>query len=139
MLADVLAAAAEVGDVVVANGAGGQAAAVAAALTALEGPVLVVNADVPCATAADLRALVEATPPGGAALVAAADGTTNALSLAEPALFAPVYGPGSAARFLAHGAVAVDLPNLALDIDELADLTRALDRLGPRTRAALNG
>src|SRR5207237_3401128 len=47
---------------------GGQGAAVASALTALEpGPVLVVNADVPCAVPHDLRALV-----AGAALDAIA-------------------------------------------------------------------
>ena len=139
MLEDVLAAAAEVGEVVVANGGGGQGAAVAAALGRLEGRVLVVNADLPCARAADLRALLAATPPGAVAIVAAPDGTTNALCLPEPALFSPLYGPGSAARFLARGAVAVDVPNLAADVDSLEDLELLRDRVGPRTRAALRG
>lgn len=137
MFDDVLAAAAEVGEVVVANGAGGQGAAVAAALVDVVGHVVVVNADLPCATGDDLRALVAATPAGGAALVAASDATTNAISLARPELFAPLYGPGSAARFLARGAVAVDLPNLADDVDALEDLERLRGTPGPRTRAAL--
>ena len=139
MLEDVLAAARELGHVVVANGGGGQAAAVSAALHDVDGPALVVNADLPCATVADLRALVAATPPGGVAIVAADDGTTNAISLADAALFAPVYGPGSAARFLAAGAVSVDVPNLAADVDRAEDLDRVRGRVGPRTRAALDG
>jgi 2-phospho-L-lactate guanylyltransferase (CobY/MobA/RfbA family) len=137
MLEDVLAAARELGDVIVANGDGGQGAAVSAALAGIEGPALVVNADVPCATSADLCALLDATPAGGSAIVAAADGTTNAISLADARLFAPLYGPGSAARFVARGAVEVDLPNLAADVDVAADLERLGGRLGPRTRAAL--
>jgi 2-phospho-L-lactate/phosphoenolpyruvate guanylyltransferase len=137
MLDDVLAAARELGDVVVANGGGGQGAAVAAALAGITGPVLVVNADLPCATAADLRALLAATPPGGSAIVAAEDGTTNAISLADARQFAPLYGPGSAARYVARGAVAVDLANLAADVDVPGDVERLGDRLGPRTRAAL--
>jgi 2-phospho-L-lactate guanylyltransferase len=137
MLEDVLDAARSVGAVVVANGEGGQGAAVVAALAGVDGPALVVNADLPCATPADLRALLDATPAGGVAIVPAADGTTNALSLAAPALFEPLYGPGSAARFVAAGAVAVDLPNLAADVDVAADLDGVRDRLGPHTRAVL--
>jgi 2-phospho-L-lactate guanylyltransferase (CobY/MobA/RfbA family) len=136
MLEDVLAAARPLGRVVVANGAGGQGEAVAAALREIDGPALVVNADLPCATAGDLRTLVDATPPGGTAIVAAPDGTTNAISLADANLFAPLYGPGSAARFVAAGAVAVELPNLADDVDVADDLDRVRDRLGAHTRAA---
>ena len=58
------------------------------------GHALVVNADLPAATASALRRLAEA----GLALVEAPDGTTNALSLPDPGLFAPLYGAGSAAR-----------------------------------------
>jgi 2-phospho-L-lactate guanylyltransferase len=137
MLEDVVAAARPLGEVVVANGAGGQGAAVAAALERVAGPALVVNADLPCATSADLRALLAATPPGGIAIVAAPDGTTNAVSLADAGQFEPLYGPGSAARFLAAGAVAVDLPNLAADVDVPADLEQVRARAGASTRAAL--
>jgi 2-phospho-L-lactate guanylyltransferase len=123
---------------------GGQGAAVQAALAGLEaGPVLVVNADVPCVDPADLRALIAATPKGGLALVEAGDGTTNALSLPVPGAFAPLYGAGSAARFRARAAelgletVSADIPNLADDVDTLEDLERLRLRCGPRTRACL--
>src|ERR687886_500702 len=48
----------------------GQGPAVEAALRRLEpiGPVLVVNADLPCVQPDDLRALLDAVPPGGLAL-----------------------------------------------------------------------
>jgi len=115
----------------------GQGAAVEAALASVDGPALVVNADLPCAVADDLLALSSGAG-GGAALVEAADGTTNALALPHPLAFAPLYGPGSAARFRAQlGAVALDLPNLADDVDTIDDLRRLAPRCGPRTRAWL--
>jgi 2-phospho-L-lactate guanylyltransferase len=116
---------------------GGQGAAVEAALGAVDDwPVVVVNADVPRATPADVRALLAAAP----ALVAAADGTTNALSLPVPGIFRPVYGPGSAARFERLGLRQVDLPNLAADVDTLSDLElvgRRREGLGVATLDAL--
>src|SRR6266550_4529432 len=66
------------------------------------GAVRVVTADVPCALPADLRALLAATPAGGIALAEALDGTTNALSIPAADVFAPLYGPDSAARFRAR-------------------------------------
>jgi 2-phospho-L-lactate guanylyltransferase len=135
MLRRVLAAAAEIGDVLlvtddeearsfarrwVADPGDGQGAAVVAALAqAAPGPALVVNADLPRVEAQDLRDLLAAIPEDGIALVEAADGTTNALGLAAPSLFAPLYGPGSASRFRELGAVPVDLPRLAQDLDTL--------------------
>jgi 2-phospho-L-lactate guanylyltransferase (CobY/MobA/RfbA family) len=138
MLADVVAACAEVGTVAVAS-EGSQGAAVEAALRSVsELPALVVNADVPAVTARDLLALLGSIPPEGVAVAAAADGTTNALGLAQPALFRPVYGAGSAERFLALGpSRLVEIPNLADDVDTLADLRRLEGRLGPNTAAAL--
>jgi 2-phospho-L-lactate/phosphoenolpyruvate guanylyltransferase len=163
MLGDVLAAATEfgasrvvtadeegravasaLGAETVADPGSGQGLAVAAALADLApGPILVVNADVPCVLPADLRALLAATPAGGIALVEALDGTTNALSLPTPQAFAPLYGPDSARRFHARAAelglqaVAAAVPNLAEDVDTLDDLRRLQLRCGPRTRACL--
>jgi 2-phospho-L-lactate/phosphoenolpyruvate guanylyltransferase len=158
MLADVVAACSSVGPTYVVAPAGeivagamlviegprrGQGAAVRTALTAATAtgaatPVLVVNADLPCVTARDLLALAGAAPAGGLAVAPAADGTTNALALAEPGLFAPVYGPGSAARFAALGpSRLLELPNLMDDVDTSADLERIEARLGPHTRRVL--
>ena len=133
MLDDVRDACAAVARVVVARLPGGQGAAIDAALRAVRGPVAVVNADVPCATPADVEALLGAAP----ALVAAPDGTTNALALPDPSSFRPLYGAGSAARFAALGLAPLDRPNLADDVDTLDDLERIAGRLGPCTRAAV--
>jgi len=139
MLADVLAAAEEVGRAVVAEGRGQGASVEAALADVQESPVLVVNADLPAATPRGLLALLVSTPPDGIAVVAAADGTTNALGLAAPGVFEPVYGPGSAERFLALGPSRLaEIPNLAEDVDTLDDLEPVEARLGPRTRAALD-
>ena len=133
MLADVRAACAAVAPTLLAEAPRGQAAAVAAALRGVRGPVAIVNADLPCATRSDLERLLAATP----ALVAAADGTTNALAFEDPRAFRPLFGPGSAERFAGLGLVELDLPNLADDVDTLADLERLADRVGPRTRVVL--
>jgi len=165
MLADVLAATTIVGETVVvtndddghrlakAFGArlvddpgGGQSPAVAAALGLLDiDAVMIVNADVPCVVPDDLRSLLAATPLGGIALVASADGRTNALSLPAPNVFDPLYGPRSAKRFqraardLGLDAVAVAIPNLADDVDTPEDLDRLQLRAGPHTQAVLQG
>ena len=130
MRLDVQAACDPLGEVLVCVAPGGQGAAVAAALEALSGPVAIVNADLPCATASELAQLVAATP----ALVAARDGTTNALALADAGDFRPLYGPGSAARF---GLPTLELPGLQEDVDTWEDLLRIADRVGPNTRRAL--
>ena len=158
MLADVVAAAEAVGDVLVVAPAGtsvppgatlvpdprrGQGAAVeaglaAASAAALPAPYLVVNADLPCADPRDLLALAGAVSGEGVALVAAADGTTNALAFADASLFEPVYGPGSAERFAALGpSTVLDAPNLIDDVDTLDDLARLKGRLGKHTRRVL--
>jgi 2-phospho-L-lactate/phosphoenolpyruvate guanylyltransferase len=158
MLADVVAAAAAVGEVLVVAPPGtsvppavtlvadprhGQGAAVEAGLgvataAALPAPYLVVNADLPCAGPRDLLALAGAVSGDGIALVAAADGTTNALAFADPSLFEPVYGPGSAERFAALGpSTILDAPNLIDDVDTLDDLVRLEGRVGKHTRRVL--
>ncbi len=149
MLGDVVEAAREVGPVVVVSDdatvvpagveivpdpGAGLGAAVAAGLARVEGHALVVNADLPVVTPAALRQLAAA----GLALVEAPDGTTNALSLPDPSSFAPLYGPGSAARFRASARFAtVSIPELEADVDTDADLDRLPAQLGPRTRALL--
>ena len=149
MLGDVVAAALDVGHVLVvtddyavvpagaepvADPGRGLGEAVAAGLEPVEGHALVVNADLPCVTPAALRELAAA----GLALVEARDGTTNALSLPDPGEFAPLYGPGSATRFRAHAAFAtVRIAELEEDVDTDADLARLGASLGPRTRALL--
>src|SRR4249919_769846 len=120
------------------QGAAVRAALDAAAATGLPAPFLVVNADLPCATTRDLLALVGAMPDGGLALVAAPDGTTNALALSDERLFEPVYGPGSAERFatLAESRQ-LDSPNLMDDVDAPDDLARLGARLGAHTQRVL--
>lgn len=159
MLADVLAACSAVARTIVVTGdeaarevavelgvavlddpGGGQSGAVGHALATLPvAPSLVVNADLPCLVPDDVRALAAAIPEGGIALAPARDGTTNALGLAEPSLFRPVYGLGSAAWFrsLAPAAATVAIPNLVDDVDTLDDLRRLEGRLGPRTQMAV--
>jgi 2-phospho-L-lactate guanylyltransferase len=138
------ALASELGVGIVDDPGGGQGPAVQAALESLgPGASLIVNADLPCATPADLRALLAATPAGGVALVEALDGTTNALSIPAPEVFSPLYGRDSAARFRQHveslglELVSAAVPNLADDVDTLEDLQRLHLRLGPRSQACL--
>jgi 2-phospho-L-lactate guanylyltransferase len=154
MLADVLAAATAVGPTflvtepgaerahalarshgaeVVDDPARGQGAAVAAGLAAVaDWPVVVVNADLPDVQPRDLLALLGTMPEDGIAIAPAPDGTTNALALAKPGLFEPLYGPGSAARFRARAEelgveiAELDAPALALDVDTVA----ALEHIG---------
>lgn len=149
MLGDVVAAALDVGPVVVvtddpavvpgevqviADAGGGLGAAVAAGLERVEGHALVVNADLPCATPAAIQRLAES----GLALVEAADGTTNGLSLPRASVFAPLYGPGSAGRFRAHAPFArVRIPELEADVDTESDLRSLTLPIGPRTRSLL--
>ena len=66
---------------IVSDPAGGQGPAVEAALAGVDGICLVVNADVPRVRPADLAALAVPPRAGALGLVAAPDGTTNALGL----------------------------------------------------------
>jgi 2-phospho-L-lactate guanylyltransferase len=125
------ALAAEHGVTIVDDPGQGQGPAVAAALGLVtEWPALVVNADLPQARARDLLALLGAMPADGIAVAPAADGTTNALALSRAGLFATLYGPGSAQRFLAHAAelgveaTEIDIPGLARDVDTVDELQR---------------
>jgi 2-phospho-L-lactate guanylyltransferase (CobY/MobA/RfbA family) len=130
MFTDVRAACEQVGDVIVCDAPGGQGPAVAATLAGLEGPVTIVNADLPCVTPDELIELVEAAP----ALVSASDGTTNAIAFADARDFEPLYGPGSAARF---GLRRLDLRGLREDVDTPEDLLRLAAYVGLSTRRAM--
>jgi 2-phospho-L-lactate guanylyltransferase len=134
----------ELGAELVEDPGGGQGPAVAAGLAELpDRPALVVNADLPCVVPRDLRTLAGTAELGAFGVVEAGDGTTNALALPRPKLFAPLYGAGSAARFRDHAASlrydisTVVIPNLVDDVDTRADLERLALRVGPRTQATL--
>jgi 2-phospho-L-lactate guanylyltransferase len=98
---------------------------------------LVLPADVPLATAEDLRKFVATAataPRPRIALAPSLDGDgTNALLLAPPDAMQPSFGPGSFVRHLARAvaqrldAQVLQLPRLALDIDRPGDLARLLD------------
>jgi 2-phospho-L-lactate guanylyltransferase (CobY/MobA/RfbA family) len=130
MFLDVRSACEQVGEVSIADAPGGQGQAVAASLASVEGPVAIVNADLPCVTPYEVAELIEAAP----ALVAARDGTTNALALEDAGDFRPLYGPGSAERF---GLKQLDLPGLREDVDTWDDLVRIGQHVGPNTRSVL--
>jgi 2-phospho-L-lactate guanylyltransferase len=123
----------ELGAAVVADPAVGQGPAVRAGLEGVLGPCLVVNADLPCITTDALRRLESVD----AALVAAADGTTNALRLPRPDRFSDLYGPRSAARFAGTGLALVSIPELEHDVDTEDDLARLSRPAGSRTTLVL--
>jgi 2-phospho-L-lactate guanylyltransferase len=132
---------AELGATLIDDPGGGQGAAVQAALVGLDGPCLVVNADVPRVRPSDLAALAIPPRAGAVAVAAAADGTTNALGLPYAEVFQPLYGAGSAAQFRAHAAALglayhdLALPSLRDDVDTVEDLDQIGGQGGRRTRA----
>jgi 2-phospho-L-lactate guanylyltransferase (CobY/MobA/RfbA family) len=136
MLSDVTDAVNELAEeALVVDGPGGQGEAVAGTLAVRRGPVTILNADLPCVTSAEIEELTAAAP----ALVAARDGTTNALALRDVGDFKPLYGPGSAARFAKHlGAISLDLPGMRDDVDTWDDVERVRDRVGKHTHRYLN-
>ena len=117
--ADVHAAARELGAEALDDGGLDLSGSVALALErhAAAAGVAVLAADLPHVTAADVRALIAAAAP--LAIVAAADGTTNAIAACPPSAFQPSYGPGSAER---HGGTRLRLAGMERDIDTPGDL-----------------
>ena len=121
-------------EALIVDGPGGQGEDVVRALATLDGAVTIVNGDVPCVTPDELDELTKRAP----AIVAARDGTTNALAIVDPSSFAPLYGPGSAVRFEAHlDAQRLALPGLRDDVDTWDDLERVRDRVGKHTQRYL--
>ena len=100
-------------------------------------PLLVVAADLPLASAAGLERVLAAAEAPVAVVPSHDGGGTNVLAWRDPASFAPSFGPDSAARHLAvPGAVRVDEPGLALDVDTAADLELVAGRLDPSSVTA---
>jgi 2-phospho-L-lactate/phosphoenolpyruvate guanylyltransferase len=102
-----------------------------------DGSLLVVAADLPLASAAGLERVLAAAEAPVAVVPSHDGGGTNVLAWRDPASFAPSFGPDSAARHLAvPGAVRVDEPGLALDVDTAADLELVAGRLDPSSVTA---
>jgi 2-phospho-L-lactate guanylyltransferase len=93
----------------------------------------VVAADLPLATSAALAKVVEAAGHAPVLVVPSHDGDgSNLLAWRDHAAFRPAFGAGSAARHLAEpGAVRLDEPGLALDVDTPADLRAVAPLLAP--------
>jgi len=121
-----------------------RAAAVVAGMGAAAGAgaagLLVVAADLPLASASALARVVNAAEADGAPVVVVPshDGTgTNVLAWRDTSSFAPAFGPGSAARHLAvPGALRLDEPTLARDVDTMTDLRAVAATLGPASVTA---
>lgn len=128
-------------------GARGLDAALAAAAARLGplGQLLVVAADLPWLTGADVRRVLAVD--ADVVVAPTADGGTGGLLRRPADACATAYGVGSARRHLAlargagRSATELQLPGFAHDVDVAADLARltAADRptLGARTRAVL--
>jgi 2-phospho-L-lactate guanylyltransferase len=110
------------------------AAAAGSAAAGGDGGLLVVAADLPLASAAGLRRVLEAAALAPVVVVPSHDGDgTNVLAWREPPSFQPRFGPGSAARHLSvPGAVRVDDPGLAMDVDTVEDLRLVAGRVDPQ-------
>ncbi len=109
--------------------------------------VLVMLGDVAAADADELARLVADAPARGIALAPSSDGGTSALLRRPHDVIAAHFGRDSAKRHretaAAAGVACVEfaLPSLAIDVDfgEDARAILALDSLGRRTRALLEG
>lgn len=118
-------------------------AALASTAVVRAGAALIVPADVPRATGADVRRAIEALRDAEVVVASAFDGGTALLGLRPPSAIATAFGPQSAAahmdaaRVAGQSAVMLDLPSLSADIDSLDDLLVTPDTLGAATRTFL--
>ena len=121
----------------------------AAAAELAPGPedgVLVVLGDVAGVDPRDIETLLAALPGTGVALAPSSDGGTSALLRVPRDIIPAGFGPGSAKlhrELAARAGVTlheVELPSLALDVDDPDDLLalRRSGAAGPRTRALLD-
>lgn len=129
-----VAGAAGVRSLVVSQPGLGAALARADAKVSTAEATIVVAADLPEVTSADLRAVLESLPSSGPAVVIAPtlDGGTGALVRRPPGVIGTAYGPNSAtahqqlAQAAGIHAAIVDRPGLARDVDTPDQLRHAL-------------
>lgn len=118
-------------------------AAAAAGMRARHGGVdlLALQADLPALRPDELADVLATAPRGGRAIVTDHAGTgTAALLVRDGGELAPAFGPDSARRHIAAGAVDLpgEWPGLRRDVDTAADLERAVELgAGSSTRALL--
>jgi 2-phospho-L-lactate/phosphoenolpyruvate guanylyltransferase len=95
--------------------------------------LLVVAADLPLASPEAIGRVLAAADGAPVVVVPSRDGAgTNVLAWRDPASFAPSFGPASASRHLAQpGAVRHEDPELAADVDTVADLRSVAARVDP--------
>lgn len=125
------------------SGVSGLSAQLEGAFKALaEAEVLVLHADLPLASAAELRRLIDAAPPApSVTLVRSRDGGTNAMFLRPAGCIPLCYGPGSfeqhvaAARKAGVQLCVVESDTLALDLDTPDDVEAFLEH-GDAPRSA---
>lgn len=132
------AAAAEIGAeagvraIVVAESGLAAALAAADAVTADREATMIVAADLPRASAEDLRAVLDAGTEPGVVIAPTSDGGTGVLLRRPPGIIATAYGPGSAAAHAGLAAAAgvaalvVHRSGLAFDVDTPEQLPTAL-------------
>jgi len=94
--------------------------------------MLLLPADIPLVTKADIESLLaEHTCPGVSLAAAGSDGGTNALLVSPPTIIAPAFGDNSCQRHIAHAReqglqpAVVNTLGLSLDVDTVEDI-RAL-------------
>lgn len=97
--------------------------------------VLILSADLPLVSAADVEALISEVPEAGVAIARARDAGTNGVAIRPAGAVATCFGiKGSAAGHAALAeaagllAVMVDRPGLAIDLDSPEDVREALRR-----------
>lgn len=121
------------------------ALAAAIAETVRSDDVLILSADLPLVSAADVEALIAATPaPRGLGIARARDAGTNAVVMRPAGALVTCFGtPVSSARHAELAAAAglepaiVDVPGLALDLDSHDDLREVLRRGLPEALRAV--
>ncbi len=117
------------------------AVALAAPAVVQAGAAMIVPADLPRASAAELRRAIEALRDAEVVVVPAFDAGTAILGLRPPSAITTKFGPLSsqahinAATAAGRSVIVLDLPSLSYDIDNIEDLLVRRDTLGAATRA----